>query len=382
MQKPDFAKNQEKILFQYRERKEYILKIAYGFEDLASELELLLSGKADNPQEKNPCVKLCLLCDSNTKKLILPSLKKALSPFFPRLHVLSFPAGEEQKNQKTLNRIYRFLLKNNFSRGDCILSLGGGTVGDIGGFAAATYLRGLSHIQIPSTLLAMTDASLGGKTGIDYCGFKNMIGAFYMPSLVYINIKLLFSLPEREFASGMAEVLKHALIASASQYRFILSKRKEIRAREPSVLYDMLQKSIETKKKIVESDPLEKGERALLNFGHTLGHAIEKESAFSLRHGEAVALGMLAAMQISVKRGYLNQNELEEFRTLLQSLNLPVFFEALDIDHICESTWKDKKRAGEQIRFILLKKIGEAFIDRKVDLLQMKEALDSIYGKK
>lgn len=382
MRDSGFTKHQSKILFRYRECREYILKIDRGFEDLVSELKLLLSKESGQRGAGYPGVKLCILCDSNTKRLLLPELRRKLSAAFSQLYAFSFRAGEEHKNKGTLHRIYRFLLQNGFSREDCILSLGGGTVGDIGGFAASTYLRGIRHIQIPSTLLAMTDASLGGKTGIDYFDYKNMIGSFYMPSLVYINIDLLFSLPDREFCSGMAEVLKHALIASASQYRFILSHQEEIMARDPFVLHRMLAESIGIKKNIVEADPLERGRRALLNFGHTLGHAIERESGFSLRHGEAVALGMLAAMQISRERGYLKEEEVSEFRKLLRALGLPVSCKDLHIDRICENALKDKKRAGGKQRFILLRQIGEAFIDDEVGLSQMKEALDSIYGEK
>ena len=218
------------------------------------------------------------------------------------------------------------------------------------GFAAATYLRGISYVQVPTTLLAQVDSSIGGKTGVDFMGYKNMVGAFHMPEFVYTNPLTLKTLPEKEFVSGMGEVLKSALLSDSEFFEWILDNMDGIR------------RTASIKEKIVDRDPTEKGERALLNLGHTIGHAIEKYKDFTMPHGMCVGLGCISAAAISMKRGYLGPEELYEIRDVCVMFGLPMFADGIDDQEILRITKSDKKMIGGHIRFILLKEIGKAVI--------------------
>jgi 3-dehydroquinate synthase len=259
-----------------------------------------------------------------------------------------------------------------------LVALGGGVVGDMTGFAAATYLRGIDFIQIPTTLLAMADSSIGGKTGVDFDGYKNMVGAFKMPRLVYQNLSTLQSLDGRQFSSGFAEVMKHGLLRDESYYSWLVENSYEITDRDPDVLEEMLYHSCEIKRTIVEKDPTEKGDRALLNLGHTLGHAIEKYKNFELLHGECVALGCIAAAFISWKKELLSMEEYYEVRDMFVPFGLPISLDDADKEEIVKLTKSDKKMDGKSVRFILLKKIGKAVIDLTVTDEEMLAALDEL----
>ena len=280
--------------------------------------------------------------------------------------IYSFPAGEENKTLDTVREAYRFLIEEKFDRKDLLIALGGGVVGDVTGFIAATYLRGVDFVQIPTTLLAQADSSIGGKTGVDFDGFKNMVGAFYMPKLVYMNIATLKTLDDRQFYNGFAEVMKHGLIKDGAFYEWLLDKMYEICDRDTDTLLNMVQKSCMVKKLVVEKDPTEKGDRALLNFGHTIGHAIEKAKDFTLSHGECVALGSVAAAFISWKHEWLSMEEYYEIRDMFVPFNLPISVEGIDPEEILALTKSDKKVEGSKIKFILLKKVGKAVIDLNV----------------
>ena len=280
--------------------------------------------------------------------------------------IYSFPAGEENKTLDTVREAYRFLIEEKFDRKDLLIALGGGVVGDVTGFIAATYLRGVDFVQIPTTLLAQADSSIGGKTGVDFDGFKNMVGAFYMPKLVYMNIATLKTLDDRQFYNGFAEVMKHGLIKDGAFYEWLLDKMYEICDRDTDTLLNMVQKSCMVKKLVVEKDPTEKGDRALLNFGHTIGHAIEKAKNFTLSHGECVALGSVAAAFISWKHEWLSMEEYYEIRDMFVPFNLPISVEGIDPEEILALTKSDKKVEGSKIKFILLKKVGKAVIDLNV----------------
>lgn len=310
--------------------------------------------------------KLAIICDSNTERLFADEVSSLLAAHCKKLIVHAFPAGEENKTLDTVREIYRHLIEEKFDRKDLLIALGGGVVGDITGFAAATYLRGVDFVQIPTTLIAQSDSSIGGKTGVDFDGYKNMVGAFYMPKLVYMNVRTLKELDDRQFYAGFAEVMKHGLIRDAMFYEWLLDNMYEIHDREPAVLMEMVGRSSGIKKLVVEKDPTEKGDRALLNFGHTIGHAIEKAKQFTLMHGECIALGMVAAAFISWKRGNLSMEEYYEVRDMFVPFNLPISIEDIDPQEILTLTKSDKKMDGEQIKFVLLKKVGKAVIDRTV----------------
>ena len=270
------------------------------------------------------------------------------------------------------------MIENHFDRHDLVVALGGGVVGDMAGFASATYLRGIDFIQIPTTLLAQADSSIGGKTGVDFDEYKNMVGAFHMPRLVYMNISTLNSLSDRQYASGFAEVMKHGLIKDASFYSWLIENMYEIEDKDTDVVLEMVKRSCEIKKSVVEKDPTEKGDRALLNFGHTLGHAIEKAKGFTLTHGECVALGCVAAAFISWKKELIAMEEYYEIRDMFVPFNLPISVEDLEPSEVIKLTKSDKKADGDKIKFILLKKIGKAFIDTTVTEEEMNAALNEI----
>ena len=290
----------------------------------------------------------------------------------------AFPAGEKSKTLDTVKDIYKALIEAKFDRRDMLVALGGGVVGDITGYTAATYLRGIDFIQIPTTLLAQADSSIGGKTGVDFDGYKNMVGAFYMPRLVYMNISTLKELDERQYYAGFAEVMKSALIKDALFYEWLLDHMYEIHDRELEVLEEMVERSCTVKKLVVEKDPTEKGDRALLNFGHTIGHAIEKNQNFEMLHGECVALGMVAAAYLSWKHNWLSMEEYYEVRDMLVPFNLPISIDNLDTKAILELTKSDKKMEAGQIKFVLLKKVGKAVIDKTVTDEEILNALEEI----
>lgn len=310
--------------------------------------------------------RICIVTDSHVEALYAEDLKKILESVCVSVELFAFPAGEESKTLDTVRELYRFLIQKQFDRKDMLVALGGGVVGDLTGFCAATFLRGIDFVQIPTTLLAQVDSSIGGKTGVDFDQYKNMVGAFKMPRLVYMNISTLTTLDERQFASGFAEVMKHGLIRDGAYYEWMISNLYEIDERRPEVLEEMVFRSCQIKKAVVEKDPTEMGERALLNFGHTIGHAIEKQMNFSLMHGECVALGCVAAAFISWKRGLLSMEEYYEVRDMFVPFGLPISIQGIDSRDILALTKSDKKMEQGKIKFILLKKIGKAIIDSTV----------------
>lgn len=322
--------------------------------------------------------KICIITDSIVGPIYKEDVINLLAPVCKKVVSFTFQAGEERKNLTTVNDIYRFLIEQNFDRKDMLIALGGGVVGDMTGFAAATYLRGIDFVQIPTSLLAQLDSSIGGKTGVDFEQYKNMVGAFKMPKLVYMNINTLTTLDERQFFNGFAEAMKHGLIKDAMYYEWMISNMYEICERDMEVMEELVYRSCQIKKAVVEKDPTEQGDRALLNFGHTAGHAIEKYKNFTLQHGECVALGCVVAAYISWKKQLLSMEEYYEVRDMFVPFNLPISIEDIDVDEIIRITKSDKKMEQGQLKFILLKKIGKAIIDRTVTEEELKAGLEEI----
>ncbi len=310
--------------------------------------------------------KVCIVTDSNVGPLYSREVSAVLKKDVKEIFVFTFPAGEENKTLDTVESLYSYLIENKFDRKDILIALGGGVVGDLTGYGAATYLRGIHYIQIPTTLLSQVDSSIGGKTGVDFKKYKNMVGAFYMPKLVYMNIDVLQSLDERQFSSGMAEIIKHSLIRDHSFFQWISSNAENILKRDKKTIEEMIYKSCFIKKEIVELDPTEQGERALLNFGHTIGHAIEKIKNFQMLHGECVALGSVAAAYISLERKLLKREEYENIKHIFKSFSLPICIGNCSPEEIVEITKLDKKMEGGIVKFILLEKMGKAVIDKSV----------------
>lgn len=322
--------------------------------------------------------KICIVTDSNVGPLYAKAVQEVLETTGNQIFVYTFAAGEESKNLNTVQDLYEFLIENHFDRKDMLAALGGGVVGDLTGFTAATYLRGISFIQIPTSLLAQVDSSIGGKTGVDFRAYKNMVGAFHQPKLVYMNMSTLLSLDTRLFNSGFGEIIKHGLIKDAAYYRWLQNNAAKIQSKDYDALEQMIAGSCNIKREVVELDPTEQGDRALLNFGHTLGHAIEKLMNFQLYHGECVVLGMIAALNISVTRGHITQAEYDVAIQMFKDYAFPTNVTGISIDDVIRVSKSDKKMEANQIKFILLKQIGNAYIDRTVTDDEMKRSLTDI----
>lgn len=355
----------------YNKKPCYDIVFSHTFEEFPQELQ-------DLGVENR---KVCIYTDSNVEKLYAKQIQELLESVCRKVILFSFPAGEEHKTLDTIKEAYKTLIEAGFDRKDLILALGGGVVGDMAGYTAATYLRGIDFVQVPTTLLAQSDSSIGGKTGVDFDGYKNMVGAFHMPRLVYMNLATLKTLDDRQFYNGFAEVMKHGLIKDAIFYEWLIDKMYEICERDLDTLEEMIMRSCTVKKLVVEKDPTEQGERALLNFGHTIGHAIEKYKNFTLSHGECVALGCVAAAFISWKHELLTMEEYYEVRDMFVPFNLPISVEDIDPQEILRLTKSDKKMKDGTLQFILLKRVGKAMRDTSVTDEDILTALDELIFK-
>ena len=322
--------------------------------------------------------KMCIVSDSTVAPLYAEQVKAELLKITDHVCQFVFPAGEAHKNLDTVEDLYQCLIENGLDRKSLVVALGGGVTGDLSGFGAATYLRGIDFIQIPTTLLSQVDSSIGGKTGVDFDCYKNMVGAFHMPKLVYANVSALKTLPPEQFSAGMGEVIKHGLIRDQEYYEWILENKEAVRNRELSVCRRLICGSNRIKRQVVEADPTEQNERAVLNFGHTLGHAVEKLKDFSMLHGHCVALGALAALDICVKRGMVPEAEADRYRETMEYFDMPVSVGGLTKEAVVAATKNDKKMEAGVIKFILLDRLGHAYVDRTVTDEEMKDALDAV----
>lgn len=322
--------------------------------------------------------RVLIITDTNIAPLYLSQVRMSLNDTVSELHSIVLPAGESQKTLQTVQHLYQILMENHFDRDDFLVALGGGVIGDITGFTAATYLRGISYIQVPTTLLAQTDSSIGGKTGVDFVGYKNMIGAFYPPKTVIMNLNTLNTLPHRQFAAGMAEIIKYGLIWNATFFNWLTVHGAQILSLDQTDLLQMIQSCCEYKRDVVQKDPKDRGIRKILNYGHTLGHALEKYKNFSLLHGECVGLGMLAAARISRDRGLLSVAEEETIRSALSFYSLPTCTEISDPDALMQMMFSDKKISAGHLQFVLLDQIGHSFLAKDVSSIEIKTAIEAI----
>ncbi len=277
------------------------------------------------------------------------------------------PDGEVYKNWETLNLIFDALLENRAERKTTLIALGGGVIGDLTGFAAACYQRGVPFIQVPTTLLAQVDSSVGGKTGINHPLGKNMIGAFYQPKLVLADTDTLKTLPDRELAAGLAEVIKYGLIRDLPFFTWLETNMERLLARDTQALTHAIYHSCRNKAEVVAADERESGQRALLNLGHTFGHAIEAGMGYgNWLHGEAVAAGTLLAADLSRRMGLIGEADVERMNALFRRARLPVQAPALGVDAYLSYMGVDKKVEGGRMRFVLLRRLGEAFVTAEV----------------
>lgn len=309
--------------------------------------------------------KVVVITDSIVKSLYASSLEKSLVEAGLTVTVLEVPAGEEHKTLETAARLYDRLSEFRVERNTPILALGGGVIGDLAGFVAATYMRGVPFIQLPTTLLAMVDSSIGGKSAVDRGNLKNIIGAFYQPKMVIADINTLKTLPAEELSSGMAEAIKMAAIGSAGFFRYLEENIVRAMALDAAVLEKIVLESAALKAKIVAKDEKESGLRIILNYGHTLGHAIEAASGYAIKHGQAVAIGMVQENLLAFKKGILSENVAVGIRDVLECAGLPVKmpeFNSAQKERVLELLKYDKKVVKDRVRFVLLKAIGRPVI--------------------
>jgi len=308
--------------------------------------------------------RVALITDTTLAALYLDAVSGALTAAGVSVTPIVVPAGEQYKNWQVLNSVFDALLANRCERNTTLIALGGGVIGDLAGFAAATYLRGVPFIQIPTTLLAQVDSSVGGKTAINHPRGKNMIGAFYQPRAVIADITTLDTLAKREISAGLAEVIKYGLIQDPPFVDWLERNIEAIMRRDAAALAYAVQRSCENKAKIVAADEREEhGARALLNLGHTFGHAIEAGLGYGVwLHGEAVAAGMVIAARVSQTMGLLGNADVERIVTLLKRAGLPVAAPDFGLERYIELMGVDKKVAGGKMRFVLLRAIGSAFL--------------------
>jgi len=316
---------------------------------------------------------IAVIADKNTRKECYPRIKELL----PKHLLITVQDGEEYKNLDTCTTIWSKLTEAEFDRHALVINLGGGVIGDMGGFCAATYKRGIDFIQVPTTLLAQVDASVGGKLGIDFHGFKNHIGVFTQPRAVLIDPAFLSTLPERELRSGFAEVIKHCLIRDRGMWDRI--RKTEL---QDQPIKELINHSVETKKSIVNEDPTEKGLRKILNFGHTIGHAVETFylEKDRLLHGEAIAIGMICESYIAYSKGMLSEAELGETEEYIFSVYGAVRIDPQDFPAIAALTGQDKKNRGNVVRAALLNGIGDCSYDIPVSRKDILKSLKYYCG--
>lgn len=338
----------------------------------------LLGTIADKLAQLLPARKAAIITDSHVGPLLLPALEQSLVETGFETVTAIIPAGEAHKTLPILMPVYDRLLNFGIDRGTPVLALGGGVVGDMAGFVAATILRGVPLVQIPTTLLAMVDASVGGKTGVDHAAGKNLIGSFHQPVAVYIDPLALQTLPPREFRNGLAECIKHDLIRDAQGFATLGAQLDAIIHHDPQALAELIAHNVRIKANVVEIDPLEKAERAHLNLGHTFGHAIEIVSNFSYAHGEAVSLGIVAAAWVSTRMGLIDEESRVRIVEMLRQAGLPVGGLKLPIDAVVDAMRFDKKVKSGRIRFVLLERIGKATVRDDVPIPLIREALATL----
>jgi 3-dehydroquinate synthase len=322
---------------------------------------------------------VAIVTNTTVAPLYLEQLSSALKAAGVTVISIVLPDGEAYKNSETLNLIYDALLQNRCERSTTLIALGGGVIGDLTGYAAATYLRGVPFIQIPTTLLSQVDSSVGGKTGINHPLGKNMIGAFYQPQLVLADIDTLQTLPPREFSAGMAEVIKYGLIRDPDFFDWLEVNINQLMALDEYSISEAIYRSCQNKAEVVARDEHETGERALLNLGHTFGHAIENAMGYGVwLHGEAVAAGTMMAADLSLRMSWLSSKDVKRIHDLLTAAKLPLEAPKLGVEKYLDLMQMDKKVADGKIRLVLQQAIGKSVITSDYDAEKLRETLSLV----
>lgn len=318
-----------------------------------------------------------IVTDTNVATLYGEKLLKSMNEAGLDAKMLPFPAGEKNKNLATVGALASRLAKAGFDRHDCIVALGGGVAGDIAGFLASSYMRGIPFVQVPTTLLAQVDSSVGGKTGVDIPEGKNLVGAFYQPQSVYIDTEVLTTLPRQELLGGLAEVLKYGVIRDADFFNFLEEFRRQIVRLDQELLVQTIYKCCSIKSDVVEEDEREGGLRKILNYGHTIGHAVEAASNFEIIHGMAVAIGMVAAARLSVMKGTLSGVDNDRIYSVISAYGMPVDVPAhLNRQLIKKYLKADKKVVAGKVNFILPDSIGSTYITDDIAPQQLDRVLE------
>ncbi len=318
-------------------------------------------------QENKFATRYGVISDEHVAGLYGESLMQSLASAGIQAELITFPRGEQSKNLQTMATLASELARRGFDRGDGLIALGGGVTGDITGFLASIYMRGIPFVQVPTTLLAQVDSSVGGKTGVDIPEGKNLVGTFYQPRAVYIDTDVLQTLPRDELRGGLAEVIKYGVIHDADFFSFLDTNRDAIFALNQDIITRLIARCCEIKAWVVEQDEREGGMRRILNYGHTIGHAVEAASNFQIIHGLAVGIGMCAAADLAVKTGCLSREDGLEIRALIDSYGLPVSVPAeLDREAIKKYLLSDKKTVGGRVFYVLPKAIGKVLITDQV----------------
>ncbi|MBY0424685.1 MAG: 3-dehydroquinate synthase [Cytophagales bacterium] len=334
---------------------------------IVEDLEQLLAELSKSNKFSN----ILVLVDENTVQHCIPLVSAA----FRQFHLIQIKSGEEEKNIQTCLQIWHNMTEFKADRKSILINIGGGVIGDMGGFCAATYKRGISFYQVPTTLLSMVDASVGGKLGIDFEDYKNHIGVFRIPDSVLIHPGFLKTLDKRELRSGFAEIIKHCLIADGHRWMDIKGQ-----AWEKLDMTDLIRHSVSIKSEVVASDPEEKGLRKILNFGHTLGHAVESFylnlPGKRLLHGEAIAIGMICEAWLSFHKGYISLSDCESIKSYILNIYPKVLISKSDFPEILKLTAQDKKNEGDQLLFSLLESIGKANFNIPIQSEEMRLALE------
>ncbi len=318
---------------------------------------------------------VCIVSNNTVSKLYLTQLKKSLNDY--RVIEVILEDGEQFKNADSLNQIYTALLDNKFNRDSTIIALGGGVVGDIAGFAAASFMRGIPFIQIPTTLLSQVDSSVGGKTGINHPLGKNMIGAFYQPQAVIIDMHVLQTLDKREISAGLAEVIKYGLIWDQDFFDHLENHIEDLKNLNVMQLEQAIYRSCEIKAEVVSQDERESGLRAILNLGHTFGHAIENCLGYGeWLHGEAVGCGMVMAAQMSLAHGWIKDNDFDRIRGLIQAAGLPIEKPQISQHDFLAAMSLDKKNKNQDIYLVLQQGIGKAIVTKDYSFSELEKVLN------
>ncbi|NVM57879.1 MAG: 3-dehydroquinate synthase [Desulfobacterales bacterium] len=328
---------------------------------------------------QNKADRYVIITDSGVNPLYGEMIKEKLRETSLPIDIIEIPAGESSKSVNTALDVARQLIGLNVSRKSLLIALGGGVVGDLTGFVASIYMRSVPYIQIPTTLVAQVDSSVGGKTGVDLPEGKNLLGTFYQPRAVFIELSFLRTLSDRDFKNGLAEIIKYGIISDEEMFDHLEQERDAIKERTASLMRNLVERSCKIKAEIVEMDEQERGLRLILNFGHTLGHALEAASDYSISHGEAVAIGMVGAAKISHNLRYLKVASYRRIVDLIKHYGLPTDIPAdVDTERILGFMASDKKAVGRQLHFVLIKKIGVPFVTAEVPSRKVTDVIEEL----